>query len=280
MQGVAPVAAGLAFALGTLQAPPEQPGTPRGYDAYGAPEAVDLSEVAYNSESYQRHKVLTKGELRALGGLLDMFLLVDGTARLLVIPVPELADGPRRLIGQRVEVTGIVRSLPTTQPTVACRGQMMLESKCADPQLPALPNARIDWPPISITIVELAETGSSPRAAVEPEGLDLREIVKPDTTYAGQTVTVVGLFGGHDLMSELAPGSARTPQDWVLRQPPHAIWVTGRKPQGKGWKLDPTYKGDVVRWVEVTGRVEVKGGLSVLRASKVTLVSAPRSPSP
>jgi hypothetical protein len=272
--------AGLALTLGTLLAQPEPPGTPRAYDAYGPPEAVELAEVAYNSESYQRHKVVTKGELRALGGLLDKFLLVDGTARVLVIPVPELADGPRRLIGQRVEVAGIVRSLPTNQQTVACRAQMMLESKCADPELPALPNAQVDWPPISITIIDLAETGAAPRAGAQPEGLDLAEIVQPGTAYAGQTVRVIGLFGGRDLLGELPAGSAPTSQDWVLRQPPHTIWVTGRKPQGSGWRLDPTYKGDGMRWIEVTGKVEVRGGVPVLRASKVTLVSAPKSPPP
>ncbi len=267
----------LILVLAALQAQPEHPGTPRAYDAYGPPEAVDLAEVAYNSESYQRHKVLTKGELRALGGQLDKFLLVDENARVLVIPVPELTD-VRRLIGQRVEVTGIVRSLPTHQQVVGCRGQFMPESKCADPDLPALPNAQIDWPPISITIYELAETGTAPRAAPETEGLRLEEIVRPDTAYAGQTVRVIGLFGGRDLLGELPAGSAPTSQDWVLRQPPHAIWVTGRKPQGRGWKLDPDYEGDGVRWIEVTGRVEVKGGAAFLRASKVLLVSAPKDP--
>jgi hypothetical protein len=275
MLALAPASAGLVVALAALQA---GSGPTRAYDAYGPPEAVDLSAVAYNYESHQRQKVVTKGELRALGGQLDLLLLVDGTARVLVIPVPELADGPRRLIGQRVEVTGIVRALPTSQRQVPCRAQLMLESKCADPDLPPLPNAQADWPPVSLTIIELAGAGSAPRAAGEPEGLALEEIVKPDTAYAGQTVRVIGLFGGRDLLGELPAGSAPTSQDWVLRQPPHAIWVTGRKPQGRGWKLDPAYKGDGVRWIEVTGRVELRGGVSVLRASKVTLVSAPRNP--
>ena len=269
---------GLTLLLAALQAQPEHPGPPRAYDAYGPPQAVELAEVAYNSESYQRHKVVTKGELRALGGLLDKFLLVDGTARVLLIPVPELADEPRRLIGQRVEVTGIVRSLPTSQQMVGCRAQTMLESKCADPDLPALPNAQVDWPPISITVYELAETGAAPRAAPETEGLRLEQILQPEAPYAGRAVRVIGLFGGRDLLGELPAGSASTSQDWVLRQPPHAIWVTGRKPQGKGWKLDPTYKGDGVRWIEVTGRVEVRDGVAFLRASKVTLVSAPKNP--
>ena len=91
---------------------------------------------------------------------------------------------------------------------------------------------------------------------------------------------VVGLFGGRDLFADLPAGSARTMQDWVLRQPPHAIWVTGRKPEGKGWRLDPAYRGDGVRWLEVTGRVEWRGGVPVLRASKVALAREPAKPDP
>ena len=118
------------------------------------------------------------------------------------------------------------------------------------------------------------------RAGAAPDALVLEELIAPDTPYAGQTVRVVGLFGGHNLFGDLPSGSARDPLDWVLRQPPHAIWVTGRKPEGKGWRLDPAYKGDGVRWIEVTGRVEVRGGVSLLRASKVLLVTTPRSREP
>jgi len=278
MQRTGLVVCGLLAVPGLAQEPPPHPGPPTAYGEYGPPQAVDLSEVAYNSESYQRANVLTKGELRPLGGHLDKFLLVEGTARLLVIPVPELGDGPRQLIGRRLEVTGIVRSLPTQQPTVACRGRLMPETKCADPDLPALPNAQVDWPPISITVLSLSEVASSARGAPEADGLDLQDLVAADTPYAGQTVRVVGLFGGRNLFGDLPQGSARAPSDWVLRQPPHAIWVTGKKPEGKGWKLDPLYKGDGVRWIEVTGRVEVAAGVSFLRASKVLLTSAPKQP--
>jgi hypothetical protein len=249
------------------------------YAEYGPPEATALDQVAYGSEAYERRNVLTKGELQALGGQVDKLLLVDGTARVLLIPAEGLVDA-RQLVGRRVEVTGIVRELPTSQKMVPCRGGMIPESKCRDPELPVLPNARPDWPRVSITVLGLSDIGAFARAGPAPEGIDLADVVSSDTSYAGQTVRVVGLFGGRDLLGELPAGSARTEQDWVLRQPPHAIWVTGRKPEGKGWRLDPAYKGDAVRWVEVTGRVEVKDGVAFLRASKVALATAPKAPEP
>jgi hypothetical protein len=219
---------------------------------------------------------VTKATLEILPGTADRYLLVDGTARVLAIPVTELADGARRLLGRHVEVEGIVRVLPAQQRMVPCHGQTLIESLCADPKLPALPDAQPNWPTASITVTRIEDAAGFERGGSAPEGTPLSELARPDTTFAGQTVRVVGLFGGRDLFGELPSGSAQTPVDWVLRQPPHAIWVTGRKPQGKGWRLDPAYKGDGVRWVEVTGRVEVKAGVAYLRADKVALASAPK----
>ena len=73
-------------------------------------------------------------------------------------------------------------------------------------------------------------------------------------------MTVVGLFAGRNLFGDLPEGSA------------------GKKPEGKGWRLDPAYKGDAVRWLQVTGRVETQGEVTYLRASKVALTGAPKEP--
>jgi hypothetical protein len=91
-------------------------------------------------------------------------------------------------------------------------------------------------------------------------------------------VTVVGLFAGRNLFGDLPEGSARTPGDWVLKLGPSAVWVTGKKPEGKGWRLDPAYKGDTVRWLQVTGRVETQGDITYLRATKVALTAPPKEP--
>ena len=65
----------------------------------------------------------------------------------------------RPFLAMDVEVTGIVRVLPASQKTVPCRGQMLPESKCEDPELPVLPNAQTDWPAVSITVTKLVDRG-------------------------------------------------------------------------------------------------------------------------
>jgi hypothetical protein len=63
----------------------------------------------------------------------------------------------------------------------------------------------------------------------------------------------------------------------VLKEGDAAVWVTGKAPKGKGWSLDPAYKGDTVRWLAVEGKVEVVNGVAYLRASKVILARDPRA---
>lgn len=257
--------------------PPPTLGPVTSYGEYGPSEPVELSQIAAGDETQQGKRVLTRGELQPLAASLEHFLLVEGTARVLVIPVPELRDVSRRLLGRTIEVTGIVRALPPRQRTVACRGTLMLDSKCSDPDLPALPNAQIGWPSISITVLTLSDVGPGGARAPEAESDILEALATRGAQMAGQEVRAVGRFGGRNLFGDLPAGSAQTPSDWVLKRGPHAIWVTGRKPQGRGWRLDPAYKGDTVRWLEVTGRVDSVGGVTILRASKVVLVSAPRA---
>jgi hypothetical protein len=85
---------------------------------------------------------------------------------------------------------------------------------------------------------------------------------------------VVGLFRGRNLYGDLS-GTVADPSAWVLKDGSSAVWVFGRKPEGKGFKLDPQYKGDTSRWLEVTGRVLVLNDVVCLKASKVALTSAP-----
>jgi len=37
------------------------------------------------------------------------------------------------------------------------------------------------------------------------------------------------------------------------------VWVTGKKPRGKGWSLELDYEPDGRFWLEVTGEVVVAG---------------------
>jgi hypothetical protein len=258
--------------VGPMPTPP----LPTAFASYGEPEPVLLSEIALSGQRYQRANVRTTGELRSLGGNTAYFILADGISRVLLIPAIEGRDADQ-LVGRPIELTGVVRVLPAQQQLVPCYAQWIPESKCLDPELPVLPNARQGWPPVSITFFSLVDaTPFGQKKAGAPGGVSLLEIITNPGPYAAKPITVVGVFAGRNLFGDLPAGSQRMPSDWVLKQGTNAIWVTGKLPQGKGWKLDPDYRGDTAKWLQVTGRVEAVNGVTYLRATKVALASAPK----
>jgi hypothetical protein len=102
----------------------------------------------------------------------------------------------------------------------------------------------------------------------------LKDMVARPDHVAGKTVTVQGQFRGRNLFRDLDAASA--PADgWVIKDGPFAVWVVGRKPKGSGWSLDADSRGDTTRWVQVTGKLENKEGVTWLKADKVDLVAPP-----
>jgi hypothetical protein len=53
------------------------------------------------------------------------------------------------------------------------------------------------------------------------------------------------------------------------------VWVVGKAPKGKGWSLDPESKSDTRKWLEVSGKLERKGDVLMIRARQVTLIAKP-----
>jgi hypothetical protein len=251
-----------------------KPRQPEPYVGYGAAEPAELSDLASGGQRYHRTSVRTKGTLRNLIGS-SFFVLSDGPARVLLIPVPEVEQETRSYVGRRIEISGVARVLPSRQETKLCYAQYLPESKCEDYELPPLPDARLDWPQMSVTFFGLSDVESLAGTGAAASGLDLAELAES----VGRTVHVVGLFRGHNLFGDLPTGSEQSPSDWVLKRGRDAVWVTGKAPQGSGWKLDPSYAGDATHWLEVTGRVEKRGDLTFLRASKLALAATPRKAS-
>ncbi|HEY7514353.1 MAG TPA: hypothetical protein VIC87_07745 [Vicinamibacteria bacterium] len=102
----------------------------------------------------------------------------------------------------------------------------------------------------------------------------MEEVVRDAGKLAGTTVRVRGRFRGRNLFSEDSCEGA--PSDgWFLREGRFGLWVTGKKPQGKGWVLDPTRLDDTHRWLEVRGKVALKDECVVLQAQDVELVTGP-----
>jgi hypothetical protein len=88
-------------------------------------------------------------------------------------------------------------------------------------------------------------------------------------------VRVVGKFRGRTLFADLPGKSMRTANDWVIKDSLFAIWVTGRKPKGDGFDLDPSIRRDTNRWIEVIGRPTTRNGVVIIDAAQLTLTQPP-----
>jgi len=271
-------------AAGHAQPPPTQ-ATPSPFKyptprrVYGPAQPEELTVLAMSPDDYQRRNVVTRGYLDLLPG--DRWRLSDGGAQLMLIPVVELsAVGLREQLGHRIEVTGIIRVLPDRQGSCCPLCQPPIPtSVCDDPDLPALPDRRPEWPRGSITAtgvvdIENYRAGEARRGRTATIGDALARPLEA----AGKSVRIVGRFRGANLFGDLPAETRRSGGDWVLQDGEHAVWVTGRAPKGKGFDLDPGSKADTGRWLEVEGRLEVTGSVAYLKASKVQLVARPAAP--
>jgi hypothetical protein len=104
------------------------------------------------------------------------------------------------------------------------------------------------------------------------QGSSLEALVRGPEAAAGRSITVQGTFRGGNLFEDLPPETRRDSADWVLKDGPFSIWVTGRAPKGDGFSLDPRSRSDC-RWrLEVTGKVETAARYVYLRAKSIALV--------
>ncbi len=238
-------------------------------------EHVEPAELsAIDAGQFDRRAVRTRGTLVPLE-YPTYWQLTEGGARVAVLVVPTAAEAARTLAGRRVEVVGLVRALPQHQQAFPGCGP---ESLCDDPDLPPLPDLDTKpgtWPHASITIWQAMDIGP----------LDFRRRGGSETGRLGaflsgtpgdKPVTVLGRFCGAAPCGGLsAPAIAGA---WAIQDGDDAVWVIGKEPRGKGFRLDPAYAGDRTRWLEVTGRLERCGPDWCLRARDVALARPMASP--
>jgi hypothetical protein len=282
---VAALALAPGLALGQVLIPSPRPITgatqelpPVGVEGhYGPAEPEDLDHIAYNGDSYQKRNVLVKGRLDVLvpGRYLA---LTDGAARVMLIPFHDSDyHDLSAFLGVEVEVEGIVRRIPAKQKIERCYGQQNVESKCDDYLLPQLPDAQPGWPEQSITLLKISDRGKGP---ARREGRTLADTGLAAAAADGKPVRALGQFRGANLCKDLPEASRHDPEDWVLHTAEGPVWVTGRRPAGKGFQLDAAYRGDTTRWLEVSGKVLIVDNVRYLKASKVALIPRPPEAEP
>jgi hypothetical protein len=178
---------------------------------------------------------------------------------LALVPVPEMQDafaGPvRAWIHQGVEVIGAIDQLPSSATDAGSRPRVFLV-----------------W---SVT--------ESPSGVVRRDGASgssLETLVRYPKGSEKRKVTVSGTFRGANLFADLPDESRRDPADWVLRDGPFSIWVTGKAPKGRGFALDPRSRSDCSWRLEVIGTVKTVAGYVYLHAKSVALVRREKDDTP
>jgi len=117
--------------------------------------------------------------------------------------------------------------------------------------------------------------GASLMPASPPKGPTVRAIALAPENYVDREVKVIGRFKGRNLYGDLPFALAKGKWDFVLQSAEGAVWVTGVRPRGKGFDLDPSKRVDTGRWVEVTGVVRRQGVTPYIEATAIALAAAP-----
>jgi hypothetical protein len=275
-----PALLGLA-AVGTAQIPGEPP------------VRIRVEDLLQRPGFYHDRMVLVVGELRSS----DM---QDDSNRIYELRDPDHFRGVRVgtgwgsmtdlrfLQGQKVEVVGVFWDLG------------MFDARFPDPRLRNYPGAlrtdanyreefRYFLAARDVTPLEEEreekEDAPAPKPPPAPDpnlpqsaGVDLRDLAKTPETYAGTRVSVIGKFRGNNLYGDLSMKTKRGPRDFVMKVAEHAIWVTGRRPRGNGFDLNPDLRRDTGKWLRVSGLVRAEEGVVYLKADFIELAPDPDDP--
>ncbi len=109
-----------------------------------------------------------------------------------------------------------------------------------------------------------------------PDTATLRSIVLAPEKYEDRSATVSGRFRGRNLHGDVAtPLPTPSKWDFVIQSADAALWITGLRPKGRTFELDPGARMDTGRWVQVTGTVRREGARAWLEAREIELSAAP-----
>jgi len=257
------------------------------------PVRVSVDELASMGTRYNDRPVITKGKVK-YGDMEDQqynIFELEGEMLLTTIRIGTGGRGfedLRFMTGQEVEVSGIFFDMSSVvQPQY-------------HPILRYYPGAkRQDGAGfnkdyfLAVSTVDVIVPIENPMDPDKPEeqpdivdpdidvsgvnDVDLRDLVKDPANYVGKQIVVYGKFRGNNLYGDLSIKDKRTPRDFIIKLADAAIWVTGRRPRGDGFRLDPKKRRDTGKWLNVIGTAwqHEGSGTYYLRAEKIELADKP-----
>lgn len=86
--------------------------------------------------------------------------------------------------------------------------------------------------------------------------LTIEALTTQPSRFVGTDVRVQGFFRGSNLFTDFDEDTRRGRDDWVIRDGAFSIWVRGRPPRGRGWRLDASSRRECGNRIEVGGRLE------------------------
>lgn len=128
------------------------------------------------------------------------------------------------------------------------------------------------WPPRDRLFVIL---GAALIPSDLPAAPTLRAIALAPEKYENRGVTLVGRFRGRNLYGDLAQPLGKSKWDFVLQSADAALWISGIRPKGKEFDLDPGARVDTGRWVQVSGTVRRDGPIVWIAGGAIELATAP-----
>ena len=164
-----------------------------------------------------------------------------------------------RLPDQEVELRGVlfdVGQMPADDSRLSAAGvRAVVEALSPD-----------RWPARNTLFALTSATWANvPSAAAT----SVRSVVLRPDAFEGKTVTLRGRFRAQNLYGDIPFWPRQSQWDFVLQSGDAAIWVTGRRPRGKGIDLDPTTRRGAGTWLEVTGVIRYENGLARLEATEL-----------
>ena len=126
------------------------------------------------------------------------------------------------------------------------------------------------WPRPGAVVALTVTDSMAVKAEDEPT---LRRLALDPSSQIGKRVTITGQFRGRNLYADLPQGPSLSQWDFVLRSADASLWVTGLRPRGSGFNLNPGARVDTGTWLRVSGIVREGKGLVWIEAQQLAVTT-------